>query len=397
MQGSIRVAVVGAGLGGLTAALALRYKGFDVTVFEQAATIREVGAGIQLSPNAMRVFAQLGLDDEIKRIAFEPDSHVVRNWKTGAAISETSMKGVYEKTYGAGYYGMHRADLQTFLAAAFPQERIKLGKKCIGLAMSDNCGLRFEDGTTVESDVVVGADGIHSVVREQLFGPQPARFTGNICWRGLVPTDALPKGLVPTDMSAFFGPRASLVTYYVRGGEYVNWIAMAEEDSWRSESWSIEVDPAEVASRYDGWCPIVGQLLAATQRCNKWALFDRDPLPHWTKGRATLAGDAAHPMVPYLAQGACMAIEDGYALATLLAKTPGAPEAALQAYEVARRPRTTRVQLTARARSKINHVASPQAQLMRNIGYAIQKLIKPSGHAYKIEWIYGYDVTTALG
>ncbi len=394
----MKVAVIGAGLGGLTAALALQSKGLDVTVYEQAAAIREVGAGIQLSPNAMHVFAQLGLDAAIKKIAFEPDAHVVRSWKTGAVISQTNMKGVYQDTYGAGYFGMHRADLQSILAGALPSERVVLGKKCVDLAMSDeDCRLTFDDGTDARCDVVVGADGIHSTVRAQLFGTESPRFTGNICWRGLVPTAALPKGLVPTDMSAFFGPHASIVTYYVRGGEYINWIAMAEEDSWREESWSIEVDPSEVAGRYDGWCPIVEQLLAVTTRCNKWALFDRDPLTHWTKGRATLVGDAAHPMLPYLAQGACMAVEDGYALATLLAAHPADPQTALQRYEAARKPRTTRVQLTARARSKINHKASPQAQFLRNIGYAIRKRLKPSEHAYKTEWIYGYDVTKAVG
>lgn len=390
------IAVVGAGLGGLTAALSLINKGFEVVVFEQSKELHEVGAGVQLSPNAMRVFAALGIEQKIIDIAFEPDAHVVRAWNTGALVSSTRMKGVYRKQYGGGYYGLHRADFQMALAGALPGGIVQLGKKCTGVASrSDGVTLRFEDGSSAEADIVVGADGIHSAARTSMFGPESPRFTGNVCWRGLVPSDMLPSGLISPDMNVYFGPHASFAHYYVRRGEYVNWIAMAEQSSWTRESWSLEVDHSEVMQFYAAWYPAIHELITRTERCYKWALLDRDPLPKWTSGRTTLLGDAAHPMLPYLAQGACMAIEDAYALATLLAKYSDDGERALREYEAERLPRTSRVQLTARARSRINHLPSPAARMIRNLNYGVQKLLKPNQHTYKIEWIYGYDVTSA--
>ena len=178
--------------------------------------------------------------------------------------------------------------------------------------------LAFADGSTAETDIVIGADGIRSAVRASLFGPDAPRFTGHIVWRGLVPSDALPKGLIDPDMTAWFGPKGTVVHYYVRRGEIVNWIAHYEAD-WREESWSVEFDWREAALAYDGWHPLLAELFSRTQRCYKWALYDRDPLPRWTDGRVTLLGDAAHPMLPYLAQGAAQAIEDGYVLAETLA------------------------------------------------------------------------------
>src|SRR6185436_14998762 len=234
------VAVVGAGLGGLTAAIALRQRGFDVTIYEQAPQLGEIGAGIQLSPNAMRVLMGLGLDKEFEAIAFEPNRHVVRNWKTGGVVSATQMKGVFRPQYGAGYFGAHRADFHGVLQRAVPAECIRLNARCTGIDQrADRAILRFADGGMAEADVVVGADGIRSGVRASLFGPDAPRFTGHIVWRGLVPADALPKGLIEPDMTAWLGPKGTIVHYYVRRGEIVNWIAHYESD-WRDESWSVE-------------------------------------------------------------------------------------------------------------------------------------------------------------
>jgi salicylate hydroxylase len=393
MTRATRVSIVGGGLGGLTAALALLKKGFDVTVFEQARELGEIGAGIQLAPNAMKVLMGLGLEKQVLRTAFEPEAHVVRNWKTGTATATTQMKGVYHDQFGAGYYTFHRADLHEALVEAMPAERVRLNVTCTGVRNQGNVAiLDFADGTQVESDVVIGADGIHSVIRETLFGPQPPRFTGVVCWRGLVPADALPAGTVTPDMTAWFGPRSTIVTYYVRGGQLVNWAAFFEQD-WRQESWRIEGDKQEVLSTYENWHPSINQLVSKTDRLYKWAVFDREPLAQWTKGRVTLLGDSAHPMLPYLAQGACMAVEDGYALAMALERNPQNVEQALQAYEAERRPRTSRVQLASRARARVNHLESPLAGLRRDIGYAIKKFFNPSKHTYGVEWIYGHDVT----
>ena len=389
------IAIVGAGLGGLCAAIALRQRGFDVTVYEQADALGEIGAGIQLSPNASRVLMALGLDQAFEAIAFEPNRHVVRNGKTGSIVSATQMKGVFRSQYGAGYFGAHRADLHAVLQRAVPAECIRLNAKCTGVTQRDGgVTLAFSDGREARADVVVGADGIRSAIRTSLFGPDAPRFTGHIVWRGLVPTDALPKGLIEPDMTAWMGPKGTVVHYYVRGGEIVNWIAHFETD-WREESWSIESDWRDAAAAFEGWHPLLGELFSHTQRCYKWALYDRDPLPQWTKGRVTLLGDAAHPMLPYLAQGAAQSLEDGYVLADILDQFRNDPQQALAAYEQARLPRTARIQLHARERGKINNTTSAFQRFRRDLGYRLKRLIKPQEHTYKIEWIYGHDVTAA--
>jgi salicylate hydroxylase len=341
----------------------------------------------------MKVLMELGLEKQVLRTAFEPEAHVVRNWKTGRITASTQMKGVYRDQFGAGYYTFHRADLHSALVEAVPAERIRLNVRCTGIHTSGKTAvLDFADGIQVESDLVIGADGIHSVIRETLFGAQPPRFTGVVCWRGLVPADSLPKNLVAPDMTAWFGPRSTIVTYHVRGGQIVNWAAFFEQD-WRHESWKMEGESEEVLRTYANWHPSINQLVSRTDRLYKWALFDREPLAQWTKGPITLLGDSAHPMLPYLAQGACMAIEDGYALAMALEREPDNAEQALQAYEAERRPRTARVQLASRARARVNQTESPLAGLRRDIGYAIRKFFNPSKHTYGVEWIYGHDVT----
>jgi salicylate hydroxylase len=388
-----KVAVVGAGLGGLNAAIALRQRGLDVTVYEQSDVLGEIGAGIQLSPNAMRVLMALGLDREFEAIAFEPHRHVVRNWKTGSIVSATQMRGVFRPQYGAGYFGAHRADLHAVLQNALPAECIRLNARVTAVMQSpDRAVLTFADGQKAESDIVVGADGIRSAVRDSRFGPDAPRFTGHIVWRGLVPSSALQKGLIDPDMTAWFGPKGTVVHYYVRRGELVNWIAHFESD-WRDESWRVESDWREAAAAYAGWHPTLATLFSHTERCYKWALYDREPLTQWSQGRVTLLGDSAHPMLPYLAQGAAQAIEDGYVLADLLAAHRNDPIAALAAYEAARLPRTARIQRHARERGKINNTTSAFARFKRDLGYRLKRLIKPNEHTYKIEWIYGHDVT----
>jgi salicylate hydroxylase len=303
------------------------------------------------------------------------------------------MTGVFRAQYGAGYFGAHRADLHDVLRRALPPDCIVLNRKCTGVRqLPDRAVLAFADGSEADSDVVVAADGIHSAVRAALFGPDQPRFTGHICWRGLVPTSALPRGLIEPDMTAWFGPLSTVVHYYVRGGEMVNWIAHYVSP-WREESWKLETDWREAAAVYKDWNPLITELFSHTARCYKWALHDRDPLPRWTQGRVTLIGDAAHPMLPYVAQGAAMALEDGYVLADVLAGCRSDPQAALKTYEQLRLPRTARVQLTARARGQINNATSPLARWRRDLGYRLKRILKPNEHTYKIEWIYGLDVT----
>jgi salicylate hydroxylase len=394
MTRPLKVSIVGAGLGGLAAAIALRQRGFEVTVFEQSAEIGEIGAGVQLGPNAMKVLMALGLEQEAMKTAFEPERHVVRNWKTGRVVAATQMKGIYREQFGAPYFGFHRADLQATLLQAVPQACVRLNAKCTGVRNTGRSAvLDFADGSEVESDVVVGADGIHSVVREALYGPESPRFTGVVCWRGVVPVEVMPEGMVSPDMGAWFGPHSTLVTYYVRRGELINWAALYDAHDWREESWKTEGNPAEVMQTYKDWHPAVSELIAQTGRLYKWALFDREPLAQWSTGRITLLGDSAHPMLPYLAQGACMAVEDGYVLAAELARDGVGAEQALKNYEALRLPRTARVQLASRARAKVNQTTSPLARFGRDMAYAVKKILNPTKHTYGVEWIYGHDVT----
>jgi salicylate hydroxylase len=255
----------------------------------------------------------------------------------------------------------------------------------------------LEDGSTLAFDAVLGADGIHSAVRESLFGPESPRFTGHVCWRGLVPTAHLGGTVVPPDMTVWFGPKAHIVHYYVRGGELVNWIATYEADDWSSESWKVQGRREEVMQRFHAWHPTIRALLSKSEQYYKWALFDRDPLPQWTQGSVALLGDAVHPMLPYLAQGACMAIEDGYAVAAELAAQPSDMPSALLRYQELRRERTSRVQLLARARGVENNLSSPLACFVRDLRYAWKRVTAPKRHTYGIDWIYGHDVTAVPG
>jgi len=392
-----RIAIVGAGLGGLTAANALLARGFDVMLYEQSGELKEVGAGVQLSPNAIKVLMALGLDRAVLADAFEPERHVVRNWKNGSIVSATQLKGACKDQFGAGYYGFHRHDLHKALLKSLPPERIVLNAKCVGVqSNARSARLRFADGVEVECDAAIGADGIHSVVRETLFGAESPRFTDHICWRGVVPTSSLPRNLVEPDMTAWFGPHSTFVTYYMRGGTLVNWAGFCEAGDWRLESWRVEGDRGEALKTYKDWNPAITQIIENTELLYKWALYDREPLRQWTDGRVTLLGDAAHPMLPYLAQGACMAIEDAYALAALLEKHEDSVPGALKAYETLRQPRTARVQRNSSARARTNELTSPFARFKRDMAYKFNKLIHPERHTYGIEWIYGYDLAAAV-
>ena len=390
-----RIAIVGAGIGGLTAAIAMLRRGLDVTVFEQAPALGEIGAGVQLGPNALKVLGALGLDGAVIERAVEPGAHVLRSWKNGETLFSTPIRGVFQEKFGAGYYQIHRADLHAILARAVPADHIRLNARAVSVRNeADRAVLRFADGNEADFDAVIGADGIHSVIRASLLGPESPRFTGNICWRGIARTEALPPGHIARDVNVWLGPHGHIVHYYVRGGALVNFVAIYEADDWRQESWSASGDKAELLKTYAGWNESLLTLFERTEQLNKWALYDRNPLPRWTDGRITLLGDAAHPMLPYLAQGACMAIEDGFALARWLSQ-PGGVGAALKGYEAMRLPRASQVQLGARARAKVNHLSSPLARIVRDVSYAWRRVFDRESTSYKIDWVYAYDVTAA--
>jgi salicylate hydroxylase len=383
-------------MGGLTAANALRMKGFEVTIFEQAPALGEIGAGINITPNAVKVMRALEIDQKVLAISCEPQAHLLRSWKSGRILHRAPISGAYERNLGAGYWMAHRADLHLLLRQQLPDSCIRLNSKCTGVRSSKTeAVITLADGSELDFDAVIGADGINSVVRASLYGPEYPRFTGNICWRGTVPVEAMPSGHISRDLHVWLGPKGHVVIYHVRGGRMVNFIAHYEADDWRSESWVQQVDSREPLTAYAEWNQEILTLFAACTTCYKWAQYDREPLQQWTKGRVTLLGDSAHPMLPNLAQGAAMAFEDSYILAGAVALEPDI-EGALKLYEAHRRPRTTRVQLESRARAQVNHLTSPLARLRRDIGYMLNNLLRPQQTSYKVEWVYGYDVKTEV-
>jgi salicylate hydroxylase len=339
------VLVAGAGIGGLTAALALLKRDFDVDVYEQAHELREIGAGLQLSANGNRVLYALGVGDELKRLACEATGKEVRLWSTGQTWKLFGLGAGSVARYGFPYFTVYRPDLLEILAQAVRREKpdaIHLGARCTGLMQDDNrVALHFEGGEA-SGDALVGADGVHSRIRQALSGADAPEFTGLVAWRGTIPMSRLPAHMRRLVGTNWIGPGAHVVHYPVHGGEYMNFVGIVERGDWRVESWTAQGTTAECASDFRGWHPDVYAMIGNIDAPFKWALMGRPPLERWTVGRVTLLGDACHPALPMLAQGAVMAIEDGFVLARALAEHDDVATA-LARYESARRERTRKV------------------------------------------------------
>ena len=365
-------------------------RGFEVAVYEAAPELKEIGAGVALGPNAMKALRSLDLEGPVREIAWESEFQLLRNWRSGRIISKTPRD--LSKRYGASGCSAHRADLLDVLSAALPKDIVRLGARCVDVETGEHGAVaRFRDGSEIEADVIIGADGIHSAVRASLFGPDAPRFTGKICYRCLVPVNAVPGGLSTTDNTTWLGPHGAVVVYLVRRGELVNVVAHYDDNQWTEESWIRQCDSSEVIENYRGWHESLLRLFSASAHHYKWALYDRDPLPQWTRGRATILGDAAHPMLPYLGQGACQAMEDGCVLAAALAATPDDLSGALQLYERVRRPRASRVVLSARERGEDNHLVSPLAALKRDALISLRKRFGSDKTGRASAWIFDYD------
>lgn len=398
MTKELRVAIIGGGIGGLTAAIAMLQRGIDVHIYEQSLDIGEVGAGVTLSPNAIKAYRALGLESQIEAIGFESENQVVRSGESGKEISRVHRKGVYQREFGAAYYSMHRADLVNLLARNLPDERIHLGAKCKNVVTGEkSASAHFEDGREIEADLIVGADGIHSAVRRSIFGEEAPRFTGVVCWRGLVPYNKFPTGLISKDLTLYMGPKRHLIHYMVRQGELINFVAHVETDTWTSESWTQECDRSELLDTFAGWNAPLLQLIGETQKCFKWALHDRDPLDKWSKGRVTLLGDSVHAMPPFIGQGACMAIEDGYTLAAMLAHMPENIEMALQRYETIRVPRASKAVFDARAYGKKMHITSKSEQTKRDNEMSKDVRLGKDKTGVNLGSYYEYNVAEVVG
>jgi salicylate hydroxylase len=383
------IGVVGGGIGGLSAALSLLAAGFEVHVFERAPALGEVGAGVQVSPNASRVLHRLGLAETLARTGVKPLAWHQRRWDDGRTLQRTPLAESLEATFGFPHYQMHRADLLAALADAIPAERIHLGHRLVSFAdRGDGVRASFANGAHADVDVLVGADGIHSVVRAALFGPQEPRFTGCVAYRGLIPADRLRHLPMEVTAQLWLGPGRHFVHYFVAGQRLVNFVAVVEQDTWTGESWTDRGDVAQALAAFDGWHPQVRGILEAVDETFVWALFDRAPLPRWSAGRVTLLGDACHPMLPFMAQGAAQAIEDGAALAACLAAGRSDPAAALRRYEGLRIPRATRLQAMSAANKTRFHLADGPAQQDRDTQLAAGSA---AWSLSPVAWLYGHD------
>ena len=351
MARPLSVAIVGAGMGGLATAAALRRVGIDVTVYEQAQQFARIGAGIQIGCNAMRVLRELGLESRLRQQSFYPRSWNNRDWRTGEVKFDMIFGETAERRFGAPYLLAHRGDLHAALASIVPDDCIRLDHRLVGLDESaGGVRLTFTDGATAVADAVVGADGVHSIVRDILFGVSKANFTGRIAYRTTYPA-ALLGGRGIGDCTKWWGEDRHIVIYYVKPDRSeVYFVTSQPEPEFRIESWSAKGDVGELRSGFTGFDSEVEHVLAACPDVHKWAIFDREALDQWVDGNVTLLGDACHPMTPYMAQGAAMAIEDAAVLSRCLEGVDASGVAdAFRRFEATRKARTTRVQETSRA------------------------------------------------
>jgi 6-hydroxynicotinate 3-monooxygenase len=365
----LSVAVVGAGMGGLATAAALHRAGIAVNVYEQASKFTRLGAGIQIGCNAMKVLRGFGLEPLMRASAFYPRSWNNREYDSGDVRFDMIFGETAEARYGAPYLLGHRGDLHSALASAVPAEAIHLAHRVVGIDQRPDRGVKltFANGTSIEADAVVAADGVHSFVKEQLFGKDAPNFTGRIAYRTVFPA-ALLNGYAIDDCTKWWGPDRHIVIYYVKPDRSeVYFVTSQPEPGFTVESWSAMGDVGELRKAFENFHPQVRHVLAACPSVHKWALFDRNPEAHWGEGNVTLLGDACHPMTPYMAQGAAMAIEDAAVLSRCLADVDrDGVEAAFRRFEATRKPRTSRVQLSSRTNTWLKTRTDP-------------------------DWVYGYD------
>jgi salicylate hydroxylase len=372
----------------------LRQAGFDVDVYEQAPILTEVGGGINMGPNAVRILHRLGLGEPLDRDAVRPISTHQRRWEDGRTLQRAPLNPRCEELYGAPHLTVHRADLLATIASAFPAERVHLGHRLVGLAdKGDRVEAWFENGRRVTVDLLVGADGIHSTVRAALLGEEAPRFAGCVAYRGLVPVERIADLGLEIGSQSWVGPGGHFVHYFVARGRLLNFAGWTEHDTWNREDWTDRATIARALAAFEGWHPQVRRIIAAADTCFVWALFDREPLPRWSVGHTTLLGDACHPMYPFMGQGAAQAIEDGATLAACLIAGGADVAAALHRYERVRRPRVTRLQEMSRANKVRFHLPDGPAQEARDAEWASAGDRSPEA----LRWLYGFDAADLSG
>jgi salicylate hydroxylase len=383
---ALHVAVVGSGVGGLVAAIALQARGFRVDVYDQVDELSEIGAGVSLGGNGMRVLDSLGLGAALREVSAKLHRIEFHHWRDGGLFHEHPMGDWYEERFGGPFLGVHRADLHRVLLDAY-RGKPHLGRRCTAVRESvEGVEIFFAGGGSARADVVVGADGLRSAVRDHVAGPDVAVFSAMSCYRGLAPVERVPGGDT-FGLTFFLGPNRHLVAYPVRGGELINFVAYVPDPDWALESWSARSTPAEAAAAFEGWTPVVTTMLGHAGEVGRWALYDREPLRRWSSDRVTLLGDAAHPMLPHAGQGTNQAIEDAAALAGYLAMDLTVAEA-LAAYEHLRKVRTRKIQMGSRGNAACFQLPDGPAAEERNARLAAL----PD----TVGWIHGYDVQADL-
>jgi salicylate hydroxylase len=387
-----RIVVIGGGIGGLTAALALRATGHEVLVLERAAQFGEVGAGVQLGPNATRVLHRLGLGDGLRPIGVTPSGFRFLRWADDSTLWEWPSGAAVWERFGGPYYTVYRPDLIELLGSALPQELIRFEARVTEVTMGGDgepARLRLAGGEQVEADIVIGADGIHSVVRDATVGSLPARFSGMSAYRAVLPREAV-AGDAGLLVRNWLGPAQHLVAYPVgAGASRYNLVCVVPDSQPSIESWTRPGDPDELRAHFAGWSPALRALLdAIDEPVYRWALHDRKPLERWSTRNTTLLGDAAHPMLPFMAQGAAQAIEDAATLATRLVESPGDPARALREYEQIRQPHTARVQELAWGNNTVFHLPDGPQQRGRDDKMASADGALTTG---QLDWLFGND------
>ena len=382
-----RVAIVGGGLGGLAAAAFLHQAGLPAVVYEQARELREVGAGIMVPPNAARMLRRLGVLDAFSQRAVQLDvGWEFRRWQDGTVLSAQDLTARSARLYGEHTYTVHRADLLDAIKRAVPADAVKLGKRLDGFSTAAaGVSLAFADGERAEADVLIGADGIHSVIRAALTEPIPPAQSGMCAFRALVPVAAAPEIARRPAQVVWLGPGRHVVHYPVSGGELVNVVAVAPAGDCVTESWTAMATVDEFLAEFEGWDDQLTSLIKAASTPGRWALLIRQPLPRWTWGPVTLLGDAAHPMLPFLGQGAAQAFEDAAMLAGCLAGGQENPALALRRYESARIDRASRVQQGSHARADYLHLPDGPEQRARD------EALRAADPLAANAWIYAHD------
>jgi salicylate hydroxylase len=390
-----RIVVIGGGIGGLTTVLALLKRGFDVEVYEQAAQLGEVGAGIQISPNGTRILYALGLEEALRGIQVKPLRKELRHWRTGKTWNWYELGATTTERYGFPHLLLHRGDLHGILIDAVRRLKpnaIHVARRCVGVSQTDDhAEVRFDSGETVDAAFVIGADGIHSKVRESLFGPSRPEFTGCVAWRAVVPMQRLPDGVATMVSTNWLGPRGHLLYYPIRGGELLNFLSIVERDDWQVESWTIQGTTSELANDFPGWHSDVQTIIQNIDAPYKWALMVRGPMQQWSKGRVTLLGDACHPTLPFLGQGGVMAIEDAYIVAACLQTYADNVAVAGRRYEDIRKERTSAVVRKSHENRKqaLNPALANQDEAVVSTAEEWQQSLARE----RLDWLYTYDAT----